>query len=53
MSSYFDSIAGEIVSKKTVRRMLKEHDASMAELLEDLGDKEEYEADDVIAWLGY
>tara|TARA_R110002126_G_scaffold69118_5_gene174844 strand:+ start:205 stop:366 length:162 start_codon:yes stop_codon:yes gene_type:complete len=53
MSDYFDSIAGEIVSKNTVRKMLKEHDAYMAELIEDLGDKDEYEADDVIGWLGY
>jgi hypothetical protein len=53
MSDYFDSIAGEIVSKSTVRRMLREHGASIAELIEDLGDYEEYEADDVIGWLGY
>jgi len=53
MSSYFDSIAGEIVSRRTVVKMLREHDSDMAELVEDLGDHAEYKADDVIGWLGY
>lgn len=43
----------EQVTKKEALRELRKHEASVEEFLKDLGDKEEYESEEVLGWLGY
>ncbi|WP_442108437.1 hypothetical protein [Pseudomonas sp. NUPR-001] len=43
----------EVVSKAEAMRELKKHEAVLEEFFTDLGDKEEYESEEVLGWLGY
>jgi hypothetical protein len=55
-SPYFDSAKGFQISKKRVLKELRNHGhgiEEMAQLMADLGDKETYDAQEVLRWLGY
>ncbi|MNW22809.1 hypothetical protein D3C71_2245290 [compost metagenome] len=41
------------ISRAVAERECKTHSVKFAEMLADLGDKPEYEARDVLIWLGY
>ncbi|MDF4211097.1 hypothetical protein P2W50_31085 [Pseudomonas protegens] len=54
MQTYDEAIEeNELVSRAVAERECKLHDASMEELIEDLGDLPEYYAADLLGWLGY
>lgn len=42
-----------IISRARAQRECKRHQVPFQELLNDLGDKDEYTAREVLAWLGY
>lgn len=43
----------EAVTKAEVMRELRSHSMSMADLIAELGDLDEYESEDVLGWMGY
>lgn len=52
--TYFDSAEGTTITK--VRALLELHNHGIVdpdEFFEDMGDKESYDAQDVLLWLGY
>lgn len=42
-----------IISRTCAQRECRKHHVPFQELLEDLGDKDEYTAREVLVWLGY
>lgn len=57
MMTYLESAEGEIITKERALRELKAHGVPVpegaAEFLQDCGDREVYDAGDVLRWLGY
>lgn len=57
MMTYLESAEGEIITKERALRELKAHGVpapeGVAEFLQDCGDREVYDAGDVLRWLGY
>ncbi|ULB12322.1 hypothetical protein ORIO_21255 (plasmid) [Cereibacter azotoformans] len=55
--TYLESAEGEIITKERALRELKAHGVTapegVAEFLQDCGDREVYDAGDVLRWLGY
>ena len=51
--SYYESAEGYKCSKARAMFELVKHNASWAEFIADNGEHEEYDAQDVLAWLGY
>lgn len=53
--SYFDSAEGVMISQKRALREVIDHGLAdeVGTFLDDLGDREEYDAQDVLRWLGY
>ena len=51
--SYYESAEGMTISKERAMFELVKHNASWAEFIVDNGEREEYAAQDVLAWLGY
>ncbi len=53
--SYEDAMyCGAVVSRKEAElEIIKGHGCSFDEFLQECGDREEYEAADVLIWLGY
>lgn len=55
--NYFDSAKGMIITKARTIRELAEHGVDkpedIAQFYKQVGDKEMYKAQDVLAWLGY
>ena len=51
--SYYESAEGLTISKARTQRELVKHNASWAEFIADNGEHEEYDAQSVLAWLGY
>lgn len=55
-SPYYDSAEGLTISKKRALHELKRHgqgEEAIAEFLAELGDRETYDAQEVLRWLGY
>jgi len=51
--SYYESAEGMTISKARAMSELVKHNASWDEFIADNGEREEYDAQDVLAWLGY
>lgn len=55
--TYFDSAKGEMITKARAMRELDRHgithEDDRAAFLADMGDRETYDAQAVLAWLGY
>tara|TARA_E500000318_G_scaffold14066_4_gene13717 strand:+ start:546 stop:719 length:174 start_codon:yes stop_codon:yes gene_type:complete len=51
--TYFESAEDIIITKKEAIKEIREHGASPHEFFEEMGTHEEYEAQAVLAWLGY
>lgn len=50
---YYDSAEGQIISRERAEREVIDHGADVFEFLEDVGEKPEYDAQEVLRWLGY
>jgi len=50
---YYESAEGMTISKERAKSELVKHNASWDEFVVDNGELEEYDAQDVLAWLGY
>jgi len=50
---YYEIAEGLTISKARTQRELVKHNASWCEFLVDNGEHEEYDAQAVLAWLGY
>ena len=51
--NYYESAEGMTISKVRTMFELVKHNASWAEFIADNGEHEEYDAQSVLAWLGY
>ena len=51
--SYYESAEGYTISKERAKFEVVKHNASWDEFIADNGEHEEYDAQDVLAWLGY
>lgn len=50
---YYESAEGITISKERAKKEISKHGASWAEFVEDCGEYEKYNAQAVLAWLGY
>ena len=57
VTDYFESAENQIISKERAMKELRNHgvddDLSIAQFIAELGDEPIYNAQDVLAWLGY
>lgn len=53
MNTYYESAEGIEISKARAMRECERHGADAAEMLAELGDCETYDAQEILAWLGY
>lgn len=51
--TYFESAAGERVTRDRARREIASHGCDWAEFIEDCGERPTYDAQAVLRWLGY
>ena len=53
--TYFDSAEGVMITKSRAFKEVEKHglECEWPLFLDDLGNKEEYDAQEVLAWLGY
>jgi hypothetical protein len=51
--TYYDSAEGIEISKQRALREVRKHGASEADFLADCGEREAYDAQAVLSWLGY
>ena len=51
--SYYESAEGYKCSKERAKQEINSHNADWAEFIADNGEREEYDAQSVLAWLGY
>lgn len=51
--TYYESAEGVTISKDRAIRELLKHGADVGEFLTDMGDLQTYDAQAVLAWLGY
>jgi len=50
---YYESAEGITISKERAKKEVEKHNANWLEFLEDVGDNSIYDAQVVLAWLGY
>ena len=50
---YYESAEGVTISKERAKQEIANHTANWAEFIADNGEHEEYDAQDVLTWLGY
>lgn len=53
MTTYYDSAEGMVISKKRAINEVVKHSCSVEDFLVEVGDKLEYDAQEVLRWLGY
>ena len=51
--NYYESAEGMTISKARAKKEIAKHGSSWDEFIADNGELEEYDAQDVLAWLGY
>lgn len=51
--TYYDSAEGITISPARARKEVEKHGAEWVEFLQDVGEKEYYDAQEVLNWLGY
>lgn len=49
----YEQAIEETVSKKAALTEVRNHGCSVSEFIEEMGDKENYQGEDVLNWLGY
>ena len=50
---YYESAEGYTISKERAKKEIAKHGSSWEEFVEDNGEHESYDAQSVLAWLGY
>lgn len=53
MSDYYESAEGITISKERTKKEIAKHGSSWEEFVEDCGEYDSYDAQSVLAWLGY
>jgi hypothetical protein len=53
VNDYYESAEGITISKERAKKEIEKHSSSWEEFFLDNEEKEEYSAQDVLAWLGY
>ena len=51
--TYYDSAEGIKVNYKRAKMEVEKHGVSMIEFIEEFGEHDEYDAQEVLLWLGY
>ncbi len=51
--TYYESAEGITLTRAQALKEVRKHNCSAAEFLAEMGDHENYEAQDVLDWLGY
>lgn len=51
--TYYESAEGETITKSRALIEVRRHGACEAEFLAEMGDKQSYDAQAVLVWLGY
>lgn len=52
-TTYYESAEGEVITKQRAAQECHKHGVDVAEMFEDIGEREEYDAQEVLDWLGY
>jgi hypothetical protein len=50
---YYESAEGYTISKERAKQEIAKHGSSWLEFIADMGDDASYDAQSVLAWLGY
>lgn len=50
---YYESAEGQEITQARAKQEVQKHTADWNEFIKDVGDKELYDAQDVLNWLGY
>ena len=50
---YYESAEGITISKERAKKEVEKHSSSWLDFVQDMGENETYEAQAVLAWLGY
>ncbi len=50
---YYGSAEGEVISQRRAQKEVEAHGLYFGDMLEELGVKPTYKAEDVLDWLGY
>jgi hypothetical protein len=50
---YYESAEGVTITNKRAKQEVEKHGACWDEFIVDMGEKEQYNAQDVLGWLGY
>tara|TARA_R110000772_G_scaffold241361_1_gene353665 strand:+ start:43 stop:201 length:159 start_codon:yes stop_codon:yes gene_type:complete len=50
---YYESAEGEVINSRRAQREVEAHGLDFDEMLDELGIKPTYKAQDVLDWLGY
>ncbi len=53
MNDYYESAEGIAISKERAKKEIEKHGSSWLEFVQDMGDNVSYNAQSVLAWLGY
>ena len=53
MDDYYESAEGIMISPERAKKEVEEHGASWENFVQDMGLRNSYEAQAVLAWLGY
>lgn len=51
--TYYESAEDMTISTARAKREVEKHGSSWADFIADVGEQTEYEAQDVLSWLGY
>ena len=51
--TYYDSAEGITITKQRAMQECQRHDVCASEMFEDIGERDEYDAQEVLDWLGY
>jgi hypothetical protein len=51
--TYYESAAGQVITKQRAIQECNAHGVSALEMFADIGEREEYDAQEVLNWLGY
>ena len=51
--TYFDSAEGILISKERAIQECEKHSVHYQEMFNEIGEKDEYTASEVLIWLGY
>ena len=51
--TYYESAADEVITLARAATECRKHGADVAEMIADLGERETYDAQAVLRWLGY